>query len=468
MLTIYDRAVCHCDGVTRRQFLTVGSAGLGGLCLPDLLQAEAASGVGSSNKAIINIHLDGGPPQLDTIDMKPHAPREIRGEFLPIQTSLPGFNICELFPKLAATADRFSFIRSLVGSTGQHDAFQCQSGFSHTDLRSLGGRPAMGCVMSKLAGSRDDTAPGFVDLMQGRPLVRNSGRPGFLGPSYGPFRPELSDLFSRPLEPAMEGELARLGSNHTTSLTLNPDLSLKRIKSRRQLLAGLDGIKRQMDAAGMMDAVDGFTQQAVSILTSGRFATALDFNLEPADVLARYRAPADTVERFSTSESPEGSLKLLLARRLIEAGVRVVSLTLSDFDTHSKNFPRMRQMAPIVDHGLTALVEDLDERGMLDDVTVIAWGEFGRSPRVNKDGGRDHWPQVGPAIIAGGGCRSGQVIGSTDRQAAVPVKRPVHYKDIFATLYHNLGIDASKTTIDDLRGRPQYLLDAGKPLPELV
>ena len=125
-------------------------------------------------------------------------------------------------------------------------------------------------------------------------------------------------------------------------------------------------------------------------------------------------------------------------------------------------------MAPIVDHGLTALVEDLDERGMLDDVTVIAWGEFGRSPRVNKDGGRDHWPQVGPAIIAGGGCRSGQVIGSTDRQAAVPVKRPVHYKDIFATLYHNLGIDASKTTIDDLRGRPQYLLDAGKPLPELV
>ena len=468
MLTIYDRTVCHCDGMTRRQFLTAGSAGLGGLCLSDLLRAEADVGIASSNKAIINIHLDGGPPQLDTIDMKPHAPREIRGEFLPIQTSLPGFRICELFPKLAVTADRFSFIRSLVGSAGKHDAFQCQSGFSHTDLQSVGGRPAMGCVISKLAGSRDDHSPGFVDLMQGRPLVRNSGRPGFLGPSYGPFRPELSDLFSRPLEPAMEGELARLGSNHTTRLTLNSDLSLERIKNRRQLLAGLDGIKREIDAAGMMDAVDGFTQQAVSILTSGRFAAALDFNLEPENVLARYRAPGDTVERFSTSESPEGSLKLLLARRLIEAGVRVVSLTLSDFDTHSKNFPRMRQMAPIVDHGLTALIEDLDERGMLDDVTVIAWGEFGRSPRINKDGGRDHWPQVGPAIIAGGGCRSGQVIGSTDRQAAVPVKRPVHYKDVFATLYHNLGIDASKTTIDDLRGRPQYLLDGGKPIRELV
>ncbi|MEO2030825.1 MAG: DUF1501 domain-containing protein [Planctomycetaceae bacterium] len=468
MLTIHDRSVRHCDGVSRRQFLAAGSAGIGGLMLSDLLRAESAAGVGSSGKAVINIHLDGGPPQLDTIDMKPHAPREIRGEFQPIQTQLPGFQICELFPKLAAAADRFSFIRSLVGSAGQHDAFQCQSGFSHTDLKSLGGRPAMGCVINKLTGSKDDTAPGFVDLMQGRPLVRNSGRPGFLGPSHGPFRPELSNLFSRPLEPAMKGELARLGSNHTTSLTLNPELSLKRIHNRRQLLAGLDGIKRQMDATGMMDAMDEFTQKAAGILTSGRFAAALDFNRESAATLARYRAPTDQVERFSTSESPEGSLKLLLARRLVEAGVRVVSLTLSDFDTHTKNFPRMRQMAPIVDQGLTALIHDLDERGMLDDVTIIAWGEFGRSPRVNKNGGRDHWPAVSPAIITGGGCRPGQVIGRTDRHAGAPIERPVHFKDVIATLYHNLGINASKTTINDLRGRPQYLLDTRQPIRELL
>ena len=161
-------------------------------------------------------------------------------------------------------------------------------------------------------------------------------------------------------------------------------------------------------------------------------------------------------------------MKFLLARRLIEAGVRVVSLTISDFDTHSKNFPRVRQMAPIIDQGLTALVEDLDQRGMLDDVTIVAWGEFGRTPRINKNGGRDHWPRVSPALIVGGGCQAGQVIGKTDRQAGAPTERPIHSKDVFATLYHNLGIDASKTTIDDTNGRPQYLLDNGDPIRELV
>ncbi len=468
MLTLRDRSIRHCDGISRRQFLSAGAAGFGGLTLASLLRAESASGIGSSHKAIINIHLDGGPPQMDTIDMKPHAPAEIRGEFLPVRTSLPGFQICELFPKMAAMADRFSYIRSLVGSAGRHDAFQCQSGFGPADLQSLGGRPAMGCVINKLLGSTEDTAPAFVDLMQGRPLVRNSGRPGFLGPSYGPFRPDLSKTFSRELETGMKGELARLGNNHTTSLTLNPELSLGRIRTRRQLLAGLDRIKRDVDASGMMTAMDRFTQQAVGILTSGRFAEALDFSNEPTEVLARYQAPPDRIERFSTSEGPEGSLKFLLARRLIEAGVRVVSLTISDFDTHSKNFPRVRQMAPIIDQGLTALVEDLGQRGMLDDVTIVAWGEFGRTPRINKNGGRDHWPRVSPALIVGGGCQAGQVIGKTDRQAGAPTERPIHFKDVFATLYHNLGIDASKTTIADTNGRPQYLLDVGDPIRELV
>ena len=468
MLRFWDRSIRHCDGVSRRQFLSAGAAGFGGLTLASLLRAESAAGIGSSHKAIINIHLDGGPPQMDTIDMKPHAPSEIRGEFLPIQTKLNGFQICELFPKMAAMADRFSYIRSLVGSAGRHDAFQCQSGFGTNDLKSLGGRPAMGCVISRLLGTTEDVAPAFVDLMQGRPLVRNSGRPGFLGPSYGPFRPDLSKLFARELETAMKGELARLGSNHTTSLVLNPDIPLGRIRSRRTLLAGLDRIKREADASGTMDAMDRFTQQAVGILTSGRFAEALDFNNEPPEVLARYKTAPDSIERFVTSESPQGSMKLLLARRLIEAGVRVVSLTISDFDTHSKNFPRMRQMAPIIDQGLTALVEDLELRGMLDDVTIVAWGEFGRTPRINKNGGRDHWPRVSPALIVGGGCESGQVIGNTDRQAGAPTERPVHYKDVIATLYHNLGIDPSQTTIDDTHGRPQFLLDAGEPIRELV
>ncbi len=468
MLKFWDRSIRHCDGVSRRQFLAAGSAGFGGLTLANLLQAEEAAGIGSSHKAVINIHLDGGPPQMDTIDMKPHAPAEIRGEFLPIQTSLNGFQICELFPKIAAMADRFSYIRSLVGSAGRHDAFQCQSGYGTSELKGQGGRPAIGCVINRLLSSTDDTSPAFVDLMQGRPLVRNSARPGFLGPSYGPFRPDLSKLFARELETGMKGELARLGSNHTTSLVLNPDIPLGRISSRRTLLTGLDRIRRETDASGMMDAMDRFTQQAVGILTSGRFAQALDFTNEPPEVLARYTTPPDSIERFATSESPDGSLKLLLARRLIEAGVRVVSLTISDFDTHSKNFPRMRQMAPIIDQGLTALVTDLDERGMLDDVTIVAWGEFGRTPRINKNGGRDHWPRVSPALIVGGGCQGGQVIGKTDRQAGAPTERPVHYQDVIATLFNNLGIDAATTTIQDTRGRPQYLLDSGTPIRELV
>ena len=176
----------HGARVTRRQVLMAGALGVGGLTLSDLLRAEAAAGIRSSRKSIINIHLDGGPPHLDMIDLKPEAPVEIRGEFLPISTSVSGVQVCELMPKMAGIADRFAFIRSLVGSAGAHDAFQCQSGYNRKDIESVGGRPAMGCVISKLKGSASDVAPSFVDLMLGRPLVRNSARPGFLGPAYSP------------------------------------------------------------------------------------------------------------------------------------------------------------------------------------------------------------------------------------------------------------------------------------------
>jgi len=469
MLNVSGRGYRHCDGVTRRDFLTIGALGMAGLTLSDLLRAESAAGITSSRKAIINVHLDGGPPQLDTIDLKPDAPAELRGEFLPIRTSVAGIQISELMPKMAAMAEQFAFLRSLVGSAGAHNAFQCQSGYSKKDLASIGGRPAMGCVVNRLKGSPKDPAPAFVDLMQGRPLVRNSARAGFLGPSYKPFRPDISQMFARELEDGMKKELAAKGADHTTSLTLLPGLSAKRLRSRTELLSGLDRIRRDVDSTGMMDAMDRFTEQAVGILTSGRLADALDLSKENPKVLARYSLPPQKdAYRFYTSEGPKASLKFLLARRLIEAGVRCVSLSISDFDTHSKNFPRMRQLLPIVDHGLQTLVADLKERGMLDDVTVVAWGEFGRTPKVNKKGGRDHWPRVGPAILAGGGMRGGQVIGSTDRTASTVRSRPVHYKDVFATLFHNLGIDARRTTIVDPRGRPQYLLDEGEPLRELV
>ncbi|MDA1161476.1 MAG: DUF1501 domain-containing protein [Planctomycetota bacterium] len=470
MIKFSGSSVRHCDGVSRRTALLAGSTGLAGLSLVDVLRCEAASGIGSSRKSVNNIHLDGGPPQLDTIDMKMSAPSEIRGEFFPVQTALPGFQMCELMPRVASIAGRFVFIRSLVGSAGRHDGFQCQSGFEYKNLESMGGRPVMGSVVSKLQGKADDDAPSFVDLMQGRPLVRNSARPGFLGPAHKPFRPDISGMFQRELEAGMQGELNRLGNHHVMSMKLNEELSLARLQSRAGLLGGLDRIRRKVDASGMMDAMDAFNQQAVSILTSGRFAEALDLSREEPQMLHRYTGPSSPDSfRFTTAEGEEAPRKFLLARRLIEAGVRCVSVSISDFDTHSSNFPRMRTLLPIVDHGLHALVTDLEERGMLEDVSIVVWGEFGRTPRIDpKTGGRHHWPRVGPAMLAGGGMRTGQVIGATDRTAGSAISRPVHYKDVFATLFERLGIDARNTTLIDPQGRPQYLLDEGEPMTEVI
>src|SRR5262245_9599443 len=432
---------------SRRQVLTAGAIG-GGLSLAGLLRAEAAAGIGSSHKAVINVHLDGGPPHLDMIDLKPNAPSEIRGEFSPIATKIAGCHICEHLPKLAAAADKLVFIRSLVGAAGIHDAFQCQSGFDAKNLATIGGRPAMGCVVNKLRGSADDPAPAFVDLMQGRPFVRNSARPGFLGPALQPFRPDISHLFERPLQEGMKEELARRGDNHAVSLDLNADLSLDRLHDRSALRCELDRLRTALDRSGMMDALDSFSRQALGILTSGRFAAAMDLAREDPRVLARYKPDSDGEAPSTTSDRPDATKKFLLARRLIEAGVRCVSISISDFDTHSDNFPRLKRLLPIVDHGLATLIADLDERGMLDDVSIVAWGEFGRTPTVDaKSGGRHHWPAVGMALLAGGGLKSGQVLGETDRYGRNAVSRPVHYKEVFAPLYHNLGIAARQTTV---------------------
>ena len=449
----------------RRRALVAGTFGT--WTLADMLRAEAASGVKSSVKSIINIHLDGGPPQHDTIDPKPDAPEEIRGEFKPIATKLPGLRISELMPKIAGIADMFAFIRSLVGSAGEHDAFQCQSGFRAKELASIGGRPAVGCVLGKLLGSADDPVPAFVDLMQGRPMVRNSARPGFLGPSLAPFRPDMSKLFERELEPGMKDELAKKGKPGTIQLNFAEGLTPERLQDRTKLLAGFDDIRRDLDNSGSMDALDKFGRQAVNILTSGKLADALDFAKEPSKNLAKYCPPKITGPKFDTAEDEHCAKKLLLARRLVEAGVRCVSVTFSDFDTHSKNFPRMRQLMPIVDHAIHALVTDLGERGMLGDVAIVVWGEFGRSPKISKDGGREHWPEVGPALLCGGGFKGGQVIGSTDRTGGKVASRPVSYEDVFASLYKILGIDATKTTIKDPTGRPQFLMDKGEVIQEL-
>lgn len=347
-------------------------------------EPSQVSGKGSSERAIIHIHLDGGPPQMDLIDPKPDSPSEYRGAFRPIPTRIPGFHVSELLPKVASIADRLVFLRSLVGAASKHDAFQCQSGFDEKNLESVGGRPALGCVVNHLLGMPEDRAPSFVDLMQGRPLVRNSARPGFLGPAHGPFRPDISHLFHRELEDGMKIELARLGAGHQTKLSLMEDLSVGRLDDRLSLLRGLDRARRGMDSRGEMVAMDTFTQQAYRILTSGEFAEAMDLEQEDPKVLAKYTPVSRDRSKLSyTSDGPMAARKLLLARRLMEAGVRCVSVSISDFDTHASNNERR----PILDHALHALITDLDERGMLDRVTVVAWGEFGRMPKINPKGG---------------------------------------------------------------------------------
>jgi hypothetical protein len=327
----------------------------------------------------------------------------------------------------------------------------------------------MGCVLDKLLGTPQDSAPVFVDIMQGRGLVRNSARPGFLGASMTPFRPDISHMFPRELEDGMKIELAKRGGDHATSLALSEGISVGRLDRRLQLLQNLDRTRRDLERGGAMEAMDRFHRQAFRILTSGKFAEAMDLEKEDSKVLASYTPAMDGRHLASyTSEGPLAARKLLLARRLVEAGVRCVSVSISDFDTHTENDRRMKLLGPIVDHAIHALVRDLDERGMLDEVLVLAWGEFGRTPKLNAQGGRDHWPQVGMAMLAGGGMTSGQVIGSTDKYAGEATARPVHYQDVVATMYHHMGIDPRATTVEDPTGRPQFLVDQGRPISELT
>jgi hypothetical protein len=442
--------------------------GIPGLSLPELLAAEASTGKGSSRKSIIVIHLDGGPPQMDLIDPKPAAPSELRSPFAPINTAVPGVQLTELMPQCAKIADRLVLLRSLVDADGKHHAFQCQSGYKESVLQSIGGRPVLGCVVSHLLGTPQDEVPNFVDLMQGRPLVRNSARPGFLGPSVKPFRPDISDRWKRELEEGMKGELARLGNEHKTELKVIKSLSVSRFDDRLALLKSIDRFNRSLDHTGEMEAMDHFTQQAYKILTSGAFADAMDIDQEDAKAVEHYTPKTSSGGMQSTtSEGPTAPLKFLLARRLVEAGVRVVSVSLSDFDTHSDNNRRMEHLGPLFDFGFHALVTDLETRGMLDDVTVLAWGEFGRTPKVNNKGGRDHWPNLSMGLMAGGGMAGGAVLGKTDRIAGEATHRPIAYADVVATLYHQLGINPH-SLLYDRTGRPHVLMDHGEVIRELV
>jgi hypothetical protein len=446
MLTIFGRPNRYCDGISRRSFLKIGALGVGfgGLTLADIFRAEAQTG-SSSHKAVINIFLGGGPPHQDMWEIKTEAPKEIRGEFKPIATRVTGIQIGEVFPRIASLMDKCVVIRSVVGATGGHDAEQCMTGYPPNSLRNLGGHPSIGSAVAKLKGPVDPSVPPFVGLAattQHRPWS-DPGRVGFLGPAYAPFKPD---------GPGMQ------------NLKLN-GITTQQLADRKRLLSSFDGLRREMDASGNVVGSDAATQRALGVLTSSKLLDALDVSREPEKVRARYGDGKPY--QYQYDGAPTVNDHLLMARRLVEAGVRCVTLSYGRWDSHGQNFQLVRDHGAKLDQGFSALIEDLDSRGMLNDVTVIAWGEFGRTPRINPSAGRDHWPQVSCALLAGGGMKAGQVIGATNRLGEYASRRPVQFQEIFATLYHKLGINPATTTINDPTGRPQHLVDMA-PLREVL
>jgi hypothetical protein len=438
MLTIFGRKNQYCDGISRRSFLRIGALSFGASCLPlsQLLQAEARAGSDSHHKAVINIFLGGGPPHQDMWDVKTEAPAEIRGEFKPIATRVPGIQIGEVFPKIASLMDRCVVIRWVVGATGGHDAYQCMTGWSNRDMASLGGRPSLGAAVAKLQGPVDPSVPAFVGLAaptQHRPWS-DPGHFGFLGPAHAPFKPD---------GPGMADLLLK-------------GIALEQLPDRKRLLASFDTLRREIDATGAIKGMDASTERALGVLTSSRLLEALDLSRETEKVRARYGDGKPY--QFQFDGAPTVNDQFLLARRLVEAGVRCVTLTYGRWDSHSKNFDLVRDHGSKLDHGVSALIEDLEGRGLLNDVSVVVWGEFGRTPRINKSAGRDHWPQVSCALLAGGGMKTGQVIGATNRLGEYATQRPVHFQEVLATLYQNLGINPATTTINDPTGRPQHLV----------
>jgi hypothetical protein len=441
-------------GSSRRDFLRVGALGLGGLTLPDLLRlrvrAATPGAARTRDKAVIFVYLFGGPSHVDSYDMKPDAPVEYRGEFKPIRTNVPGFDVCELMPLQAKIADRLALVRNLKFNPNFHDPVELFSGFRKPTEAGRAARPDFGSVVSKLRrGTRD--LPPYVALDKTAGDEFRNG-PAYLGVSHKAF----------------------IATGKLDGLALPRGVTTERLDDRTKLMRQFDHLRREADTANADFAgADDFTALALNIILSPRVREAFDVEKEPAK----------TRERYGTGEA----LRLLQARRLVEAGVPVVTLTFGKdvpecrvgmiaqgWDTHAGNFNCLRTLLPRLDKAVHALVTDLHDRGLADDVAVYVGGEMGRTPKVGQStgngaraDGRDHWPRAGFGIFAGGGLRTGQVIGATDRLGGVPVGRPYTPQNTLATLYRVLGIDPA-TTLPDYTGRPMYLLDDPDPIKELL
>jgi uncharacterized protein DUF1501 len=423
--------------------------------LPALLRADSSPGSGPGHKSVILIYLVGGPPHQDMFDLKPDAPKEVAGPWRPTATIVPGIQICEALPRLARNMDKFVLIRSLIGNQDGHDAAQVFTGHHPRKPTPGGGWPQFGSAVARLQGAVDPAVPPFVSLCYTCTHgPYNEPGPGFLGAGAAPFR--------------------AMGASRD-DMTLR-GINVGRLADRKTLLRAFDGIRRRVDTMG--PGPDPVTDRALDLLTSSKLADALDLSREDARTVDRY-GTGDPQVHMDGNGAPRVPQSLLLARRLVEAGARVVTVNYSKWDWHGgKNaegradnsiFLREAEDFPVFDRCLSALVEDLHDRGLDQDCTVVVLGEFGRTPKISPQVGRDHWPAVNFALLAGGGMRGGQVIGSTDRIAGEAKTRPVTFGELFATVYRKLGIDGARATLPDLTGRPQYLAeDPAAPLPEVA
>ena len=433
MLTIngaINRSLC--DGIPRRRFLEIGGLSAFGLSLPGLLRAEQQDGATRSKRSVILIWMHGGPSQLDTFDMKPLAPREYRGPWEPVSSSLPGLDVCELLPEHAKVMQHCTVIRSLSHGNGDHWAaahWMLTGRLGATGRDRKPRQPSMGAVASHLLGPVRRGALPTVNMNDGG-FGYHGG--AWMGVDYNPFRYG---------EFSYGNEAGRLPTGDHKSFSLVDGLSEQRLMNRVRLQQQLDGLRKRVDRNSAFDAVDAVGQQAVDIVLSGRVRQAFDLSGEDPALRERY--------------GPGWGEQALLARRLVEAGVRFISLNTGYFDDHGNIENALNDKLPRHDKCVGVLIQDLADRGMLDETLVVTAGEFGHTPRINKNAGRDHWPQAQSVLFAGGGFRHGQVIGSTNDKAEFPVSRKMGVEDFCATIYHSLGLRIDDT-IEDLSGRPVH------------
>jgi Protein of unknown function (DUF1501) len=419
MLSVYE-------GRSRRSVLRAGALAFAGLSLADVLRARAANPTAERPKSVIMIWLRGGASHIDSYDMKPDAPAEIRGEFKPIRTNVPGVEVCEHLPMHAKLMDKLAVIRGIESvDIGDHTPHYILTGFPDR-----GKRPVFGAVVSRLH-PRADGLPPYASLMYKRPGLYDNEGPTYLGPAHRPFVPKSEGL---------------------ANLSLAKGVSADTLHDRKALLKQLDTLNRDRDASGGMAGMDEYAKRALEMVASPKAREAFDLSKEPLAARERYG-------KFCES--------FLAARRLVEAGVSVVTCKVGDWDTHEKNFIDHKDQLPQLDRGFHALVTDLHDRGLDKDVAVVMWGEFGRAPKISRGDGRDHWPEAGAAVLAGGGFKVGQVIGATDAHGGRSKGKPYTPANVLSTLYAHLGIDPA-TTLPDHTNRPMYVLDDRAPVRELL